>query len=257
MDDLASRRARGSQHWEADFGFLVAANVFYFTVLAGLHVFMKSRPAANPARLMQVYNVSCVVLAGISGVAIATHKWQQPGAAFVCNPRGQQPGQQLGDVADGLLTWGIFVYYYQKYWEFLDTFFFMLRKSYRQVSFLHVYHHSSITVVTCLAAQFDTAGDVYLAALLNSWIHVFMYSHYWLTSIGVKNAPWRPYLTSMQLAQFLVILVQNVVAWFAGHDCGMPDWYKAVLVAYMASMLVLFGHFFVSSYTAAPKPKRA
>lgn len=46
----------------------------------------------------------------------------------------------------------------------------MLRKSYRQVSFLHVYHHSSITVVTMLAAQFDTSGDVYLAALLNSVI---------------------------------------------------------------------------------------
>ena len=28
-----------------------------------------------------------------------------------------------------------------------------------------------------------------------------MYGHYFLTSIGVKNAPWRPYLTTMQLAQ--------------------------------------------------------
>ena len=74
--------------------------------------------------------------------------------------------------------------------EFMDTFIFVLRKSSRQVTFLHVYHHSSITFVTMLAAQFDTSGDTYLPALLNSWIHVLMYGHYFLTSIGVKNAPW-------------------------------------------------------------------
>ena len=72
----------------------------------------------------------------------------------------------------------------------MDTFIFMLRKSDRQVTFLHVYHHSSITLVTMLAAQFDTSGDTFLPALLNSWIHVLMYGHYFLTSIGVKNAPW-------------------------------------------------------------------
>jgi hypothetical protein len=27
-------------------------------------------------------------------------------------------------------------------------------------------------------------GDTYLAALLNSWVHVLMYGHYFLTSIG-------------------------------------------------------------------------
>ena len=40
------------------------------------------------------------------------------------------------------------------------------------MSFLHVYHHSSITIITAISAQYDVAGDLYLAALLNSWIHV-------------------------------------------------------------------------------------
>jgi len=30
-------------------------------------------------------------------------------------------GAQLGDAKDGLLTNGIYFYYYQKYWEFMDT----------------------------------------------------------------------------------------------------------------------------------------
>ena len=82
-----------------------------------------------------------------------------------------------------------------------------------------------------------------------------MYGHYFLTSIGVKNAPWRPYLTSMQLAQFLIILVQNAVAWWGGRDCGQPDWYKLVMLAYMVSMLLLFTDFYVRICPAALAPR--
>lgn len=250
VQQLQARRASGQHHWEADSNVLIAGNVLYFATLAVLYLWMKNRPALNPRLFMQFYNVSCVILAGMSGVAIAMYKWRQTGGTFVCNtPR---TNSQFGDSSDGLLTWGIYLYYYQKYWEFLDTFIFMVRKSYRQVSFLHVFHHSSITCITMLAVQFDTCGDIYLGALLNSWIHVLMYGHYFLTSIGVKNAPWRPYLTSMQLVQFLVILGQYVLAWVKGSDCGVPDWYKIVMIAYMTCMLGLFANFFVHSYS---KPK--
>ena len=78
-----------------------------------------------------------------------------------------------------------------------------------------------------------------------------MYGHYFLTSIGVKNAPWRPYITSMQLAQFLAILGQNVTAWLRGRECGQPDWYKVVMLAYMASMLLLFTNFYVRIFPCA------
>jgi elongation of very long chain fatty acids protein 4 len=42
------------------------------------------------------------------------------------------------------------MFYYQKFYEFVDTFIFMMRNSYRQVTFLHVYHHSSITIVVAM-----------------------------------------------------------------------------------------------------------
>lgn len=38
-------------------------------------------------------------------------------------------------------------YYAQKFLEYGDTIFFLLRKSFRQVTFLHIYHHVSITLV--------------------------------------------------------------------------------------------------------------
>ena len=38
----------------------------------------------------------------------------------------------------------------RRYFELLDTFFFILKQSWRQVSFLHVYHHVSIPAVTAI-----------------------------------------------------------------------------------------------------------
>ena len=55
----------------------------------------------------------------------SAYKWQKRDGTFVRKKRGAQ----LGDAKDGLLTNGIYFYYYQKYWEFMDTVIFMLRKS--------------------------------------------------------------------------------------------------------------------------------
>ena len=62
------------------------------------------------------------------------------------------------------------VFYAQKYWEFLDTWLFILRKSYRQVTFLHLFHHSSITIVVGSIVRFDFSGDMYLPVLLNAMV---------------------------------------------------------------------------------------
>ena len=221
VQSLEERRAAGTQYWEVNMDLLIYGNVAYFVILLLLRWWMKDRDAYNPRLFMQMYNLSCVVLAGISGVCIGLYKLNHIGGKFVCNERGTQ----LNDTADGLLQWGFWFFYHQKFWEFLDTFIFMLRKSYRQVSFLHVFHHSSITFITALGVQYDASGDTYLASLLNSWVHVLMYGHYFLTSIGsTLSAPLRPYLTSIQLIQFLIILGQHFYAYAMGEDCGFGNW---------------------------------
>jgi hypothetical protein len=62
---LYARRASGQQHWEAETTFLQAANAFYFLMLTLLYLYMRDRPAFNPTFLMQLYNISCVVLAAM------------------------------------------------------------------------------------------------------------------------------------------------------------------------------------------------
>lgn len=203
---------------------------------------MSSRPAFQLKNLLAIYNVICIFLAGYVFGGVMLLKYEKLGT-FSCN---------VTDTSDRSLRYAHFYYifYIQKFWEFLDTWFFILRKSFRQVTFLHLFHHSSITLVVGFILRFDFAGDVYLPIVLNSFIHVLMYSHYLVTSLGMKSW-WSQYLTSLQLIQFLMIALQSYIAWTSGPTCGY-DFVKAILIVYMASMLLLFGNFFVQKYLNPP-----
>ena len=48
--------------------------------------------------------------------------------------------------------------------------------------------------------MYDLAGDCYLGVVLNSTVHVLMYSHYFVAALGMST-PWKPFLTQMQLLQ--------------------------------------------------------
>jgi elongation of very long chain fatty acids protein 4 len=134
----------------------------------------------------------------------------------------------------------VFVWFYlQKYFEFLDTWFFVLRKSSRQVTFLHLFHHSSITVVVGSILPFDYNGDMYLPILLNSSNHMLVYLHYLLATLGVRSW-WAGVIPGMQLSQFVVIFLQSLLSYRVGPTCGSPDFAKLLMVAYMGSMIALF-----------------
>jgi elongation of very long chain fatty acids protein 4 len=256
MEAYAQRSVEGGTlTWNVGIEFLISGNLFYFTVLILLWVFLKDeKKGLDPKLFMKLYNLSCVILAGTALYYILVYIARN-GIKFVGN-------QGLMDTPDGklLLQTATYYFYYQKYWEFLDTFIFMARKSYRQVSFLHVYHHCSITLIVALYATFDQSGDLFLPVALNSFVHVLMYSHYFLSAetpyipITWKNAPWKPYLTSLQLIQFLLIASQSFLSWFQGPEYGFPDWMKLVMIGYMGTMLILFGKFFVASYMTPKKP---
>lgn len=83
--------------------------------------------------------------------------------------------------------------------DFLDTTFMILRRKWRQVSFLHVYHHFSIFMVSGFLSLYVDAshrfqiywlnanvgfdGDIYFTVVLNSFIHAVMYFYYACTSV--------------------------------------------------------------------------
>lgn len=68
----------------------------------------------------------------------------------------------------------LYIFYLSKILEFGDTVIMALKKNYHQISFLHVYHHSSIFCVWWVIVYFAPGGESYFSAALNSGIHVFM-----------------------------------------------------------------------------------
>lgn len=223
---------------------IIYGNVLYFLIVFILTLIMKNcyREGFQMLNFMRIYNLLCVCLAGYVVVGVINHKIYYAMGTFVCNDFDvtSQPGRQLAYV--------LWIYYIQKYFEFLDTFVMILRKRWRQVSFLHLYHHSSITFVTAAFITFDINGDSYLAALCNSFIHVCMYGHYFLASFGVKTW-WKRYLTMMQLVQFIICWFQSLYALLLGSNCGYGTWLKILMIAYQTSMFVLFMQFYFKSYS--------
>eukprot|EP00928_Gymnodinium_smaydae_P009334 TRINITY_DN1347_c0_g1_i2.p1 TRINITY_DN1347_c0_g1~~TRINITY_DN1347_c0_g1_i2.p1 ORF type:complete len:425 (+),score=54.47 TRINITY_DN1347_c0_g1_i2:67-1275(+) len=250
------------EHWErrvaagqqpdlpgTSFAFLVPVNIFYLGFTFALHRYMKQRAqpfACKPFKsILMVYNLICVCLAGYVVWGLACIHLTTP-YKFVGNPT-IVPGSSddKGNAAFGAHVFWVF--FAQKFWEFLDTWFFLLRKSFRQVTFLHVFHHCSITLVIGLIIPFEFNGDMYLPILLNALVHVLMYSHYLVAALGLST-PWKPWLTSMQLMQFVLIATQSAISLSRGADYGAPFFAKVLMVCYMASMVILFGNFFFQSY---------
>ena len=149
------------------------------------------------------------------------------------------------------------LFYLSKTLEFLDTAIMALKLSFRQISFLHVYHHASIFAIWWLIVRFAPGGDAYFSAALNSGVHVLMYGYYlWSTfaprlPAGQRAGPLHPAfykrgITTLQMTQFALMLVQ------ASYDLLVPNPYPRpcvwILFVYMLSMLALFANFFVHSY---------
>mmetsp|Transcript_2413 Transcript_2413/g.3410 ORF Transcript_2413/g.3410 Transcript_2413/m.3410 type:complete len:391 (-) Transcript_2413:284-1456(-) len=235
--------------------FLVAANLLYLVITGLLFIKMKRRAEASKGIhkaenrklrwTMTMYNASNVIISCYIVYNVLMYKLHQ-NSAFMCNTLNlDAEGQKISFV--------FYVFFLQKFWEFMDTWFFILRKSFRQITFLHLFHHASITVVVGSILPFEFNGDMYLPILLNSCVHILVYMHYLLTAFGIKSW-WAPYLTALQLGQFSCILTQSLLAYFEGPICGSPDFVKVLLIVYMGSMWVMFWVFFMQRYVLNQDP---
>lgn len=134
----------------------------------------------------------------------------------------------------------IWIFYFSKIPEFIDTFIMVLKKNDRQISFLHQYHHVTIFSIWWCVTYFYPCGEAYFSAAQNSFVHVIMYSYYFFSTLGYRFA-WKAVITYAQMTQFLLNMVQ------AAYDIWIvkvnPVWLMELLFYYMISLLVLFGNY--------------
>ncbi len=139
-------------------------------------------------------------------------------------------------------------YYALKGAELFDSVFFALRGKRSHLSFLHIYHHSTMFCLWWIGVKYVAGGSAVYGAFTNCLVHVLMYSYY-TVSIMVSNKKllwWKKYLTVLQMLQFVAAIVMGVNGIRVG--CDFPKWMQYAMVAYMISFLFLFGNFYVKSY---------
>ena len=98
----------------------------------------------------------------------------------------------------------LYVFYLSKILDFMDTFFIIAEKRWKQLSFLHVYHHFSIFLFYWLNLNVGYDSDVYMTIVLNGFIHTVMYTYYFV-SLHTKEIWWKSALTMSQMIQFVVM----------------------------------------------------
>ncbi|KAL2633827.1 hypothetical protein R1flu_005306 [Riccia fluitans] len=153
----------------------------------------------------------------------------------------------------------IYVFYMSKLYEFMDTAIMLVRRNLRQVTYLHLYHHTSISMIWWILCYRSPGADAYFSAAFNSAIHVAMYFYYLLAAIVGKDEKrrrkylfWGKYLTIMQMLQFLSFIAQAIYCLY--NPEVYPKGVGRMLFFYSCSLLAFFGNFFVNKYR---RPKQA
>ncbi|XP_058806698.1 elongation of very long chain fatty acids protein AAEL008004-like isoform X3 [Phymastichus coffea] len=147
-------------------------------------------------------------------------------------------------------------YYFSKFTEFMDTIFFVLRKKTDHVSTLHVIHHGCMPMSVWFGVKFTPGGHSTFFGLLNTFVHIIMYSYYLLAALGPKVQPylwWKKYLTAFQMLQFVAIMVHAFQLLFI--DCNYPKAFVWWIGMHAVMFFFLFNEFYQQSY--AQKSRKA
>ncbi|XP_069075512.1 very long chain fatty acid elongase 2 [Pleurodeles waltl] len=203
--------------------------------------YMKNRPPMSLRGHLIVYNLGVTLLSLYMLIELILSTYEG---------RYNLQCQNLDSAGDAdvrvakVLWW----YYFSKVIEFMDTFFFVLRKKNSQITFLHVYHHATMFNIWWCVMNWIPCGQSFFGPTLNSFIHVLMYSYYGLSVIPSmhKYLWWKKYLTQAQLIQFLMTITHTLSA--VVKPCGFPFGCLIFQSSYMTTLVILFVNFYVKTY---------
>ncbi|XP_020801237.1 elongation of very long chain fatty acids protein F [Drosophila serrata] len=215
-------------------------------------IFMEHRKPYDLRRVLMVYNLFQIAYNGLYFGGIVYYLFYKQ----ICNlrcletfPQGHEH-KQVERVFHA-------AYLINKVIDLMDTVFFILRKSYKQVTFLHIYHHVLVVFAGfALTRTYGTGGHLNILALLNTMVHVMMYFYYFLSSQypSIKgNIWWKKYITLAQLFQFTLILGYGIYVLFFSPNCGVPVGLIYVTMLQSVIFIYLFATFYFHAYLRPAK----
>ncbi|KAL5283771.1 hypothetical protein ACFFRR_006194 [Megaselia abdita] len=223
-------------------GLTILAAYLYFINSLGPRLMANRKPFKLEKTLI-VYNliqvmVSCwLVFEGLDAAWLRHYSWR-------CQPVDHSRSPQAFREARG-----VYVYFLAKISELLDTVFFVLRKRDRQVTFLHLYHHTVMPMISWGTTKYYPGGHGTFIGLINSFVHIIMYAYYLLSALGPqmqKYLWWKKYITNMQMIQFCMAFIHQMQLLFT--DCGFPRWSVCFTLPNAIFFYFLFNDFYQKSY---------
>lgn len=192
--------------------------------------------------LMRVYNAFMVILSFYMGTRSIQLARESNSSVFCVPLASGSAGEEMAQ-----LVW---IFTYSKVIELFDTVFMVFEGRWRQVSFLHVYHHISILSYWFTILWMTPGSDSYFSLAGNSYIHVAMYGYYFLASFGYSPW-WKFYSTKSQILQFICFCVQSIYVGYVKTEivCDFPNVLSRGLLFYMITLIILFMHFLITNKT--------
>ncbi|XP_030061389.1 very long chain fatty acid elongase 1 [Microcaecilia unicolor] len=208
--------------------------------------FMAGRKPFDLKPVMVLYNFSMVTLSAYIVYEFLMSGWLT-GYTWHCDPV---------DFSDDPMALRMvrvaWLFLFSKFFELLDTVFFVLRKKNSQITFLHIFHHSVLPWSWWWGVKFGPGGMGSFHAMINSLVHVIMYFYYGLSAAGPrfqKYLWWKKHMTAIQLVQFVLIAI-HVSQYYFMPSCGyqFPIFIHLIWI-YGTVFFILFSNFWYQAYT--------
>nr|QBO55933.1 elongation of very long chain fatty acid 9c [Brachionus rotundiformis] len=221
----------------------------YIASIVGIKKFMSNRKPFELREFMILYNFLQVVASFYIFIEVAVVAIKSK-YSMTCEPVDYTNNPLAIRMASVL-----HFYYIMKLVDLIDTVIFAFRKKSNQISFLHVFHHSSMVINSWCGVKWVAGGQTFFLCCLNSLVHSIMYGYYGLSACGPsvqKYLWWKKYLTQLQLVQFFVIMTHAVVNIFQ-KNCAYQKGYSIAFVLYGVFITSLFLNFYHKSYSKQNK----
>ncbi|KAJ5992184.1 hypothetical protein N7451_007908 [Penicillium sp. IBT 35674x] len=233
--------------------------VTYYVVIFGGREVMKKFPAFKLNTLFMIHNLILTIISGVLLVLFLEQLiptlWNHGVFYAICDHNGgwTQPLIVL-----------YYLNYLNKYWEFIDTVFLVLKK--KPLTFLHTYHHGA-TALLCYTQLIGLTAVQWVPITINLLVHVVMYWYYFQSARGVRIW-WKKYITMLQILQFVIdvgFIYFASYSYFSSTyfpwapsvgSCAGEEFAAFAGIAIITSYLFLFIGFYIATYKKEVKVGR-
>lgn len=202
--------------------------ICYLLLIPLSRVWVKMVPKFEFKWTLVIYNIICVIISLICTVVGFKEFLSLPNTLELV-------------VVENLLKKAFFLYWMSKLFELLDTVFMILKHNIRQISFLHIFHHSSMVLLSDYAYNVSPWAPISVVVFLNSFVHIWMYLYYAISVVKQVDPSWKRHITHLQLIQFFIGIVFSIPGYLYHGFCIYS-------LLYPASMIILFSNYYYAAF---------